>query len=204
MSSKVLVTGGLGYIGSHTVVELISEGFEVLIADDLSNSTLDVRKGIEDIVKAEFAVEILDINDTNRLLKLARNFKPDGVIHFAAYKAVGESVENPVAYYQNNVGGLISLLAVVDELRIPNFIFSSSCTVYGNTAQLPVTETSPIQRAESPYGTTKILCEQILNDYCSHKPLKTVHLRYFNPVGAHPSAKIGELPLGIPNNWCLT
>ena len=197
---KILVTGGLGYIGSHTVVELQAEGYDVLVVDNLSNSKEEVKARIEDISGQSLELQIADVNDTNALESLFNKHQFDGVIHFAAHKAVGESVEHPVMYYQNNVSGLISLLGTMEMYGVSNLIFSSSCTVYGAATDLPVTENTLIQKAESPYGTTKILGEEIINDFAKHKDFKSILLRYFNPVGAHPSAKIGELPLGVPNN----
>ena len=197
---KILVTGGLGYIGSHTVVELQAEGYDVVVVDNLSNSKEEVKARIEDISGQSLELQIADVNDTNALESLFNKHQFDGVIHFAAYKAVGESVEHPVMYYQNNVSGLISLLGTMEKYGVSNLIFSSSCTVYGAATDLPVTENTLIQKAESPYGTTKILGEDIINDFAKHKDFKSILLRYFNPVGAHPSAKIGELPLGMPNN----
>ncbi|MBT8326479.1 MAG: UDP-glucose 4-epimerase GalE [Bacteroidia bacterium] len=197
---KILVTGGLGYIGSHTVVELQNKGYEVVVIDNLSNSKLEVKKRIERITGKPFELLVGDVNDPNVLEQLFSKSSFDGVIHFAAFKAVGESVDFPIKYYQNNVSGLITLLAAMDKYETKNLIFSSSCTVYGTVKDLPVNENSPIQEAESPYGTTKILCEEILQDYVKHKPLNVILLRYFNPVGAHPSSEIGELPLGVPNN----
>ena len=197
---KILVTGGLGYIGSHTVVELQAEGYDVVVVDNLSNSKEEVKARIEDISGQSLELQIADVNDTNALESLFNKHQFDGVIHFAAHKAVGESVDNPVMYYQNNVSGLISLLGTMEKYGVSNLIFSSSCTVYGAATDLPVTENTLIQKAESPYGTTKILGEDIINDFAKHKDFKSILLRYFNPVGAHPSAKIGELPLGVPNN----
>ena len=197
---KILVTGGLGYIGSHTVVELLAEGYYVVVLDNLSNSKEEVKARIEDISGQSFELQIADVNNTNALESLFNKHQFDGVIHFAAHKAVGESVEHPVMYYQNNVSGLISLLGTMETYGVSNLIFSSSCTVYGAATDLPVTESTQIQKAESPYGTTKILGEEIINDFAKHKEFKSILLRYFNPVGAHPSAKIGELPLGVPNN----
>tara|TARA_B110000240_G_scaffold28658_1_gene30245 strand:+ start:94 stop:1101 length:1008 start_codon:yes stop_codon:yes gene_type:complete len=197
---KILVTGGLGYIGSHTVVELQAEGYDVVVVDNLSNSKEEVKARIEDISGQSLELQIADVNDTNVLESLFNKHQFDGVIHFAAHKAVGESVEHPVMYYQNNVSGLISLLGTMEKYGVSNLIFSSSCTVYGAATDLPVTENTLIQKAESPYGTTKILGEDIINDFAKHKDFKSILLRYFNPVGAHPSAKIGELPLGVPNN----
>ena len=197
---KILVTGGLGYIGSHTVVELLAEGYYVVVLDNLSNSKEEVKARIEDISGQSFELQIADVNNTNALESLFNKHQFDGVIHFAAYKAVGESVEHPVMYYQNNVSGLISLLGTMEKYGVSNLIFSSSCTVYGAATDLPVTENTLIQKAESPYGTTKVLGEEIIIDFAKHKDFKSILLRYFNPVGAHPSAKIGELPLGVPNN----
>jgi UDP-glucose 4-epimerase len=182
------------------VVELAEKGYEVLIADDLSNSLLDVKNSIASIIGFEPVTEVVDIGNPKELDPIFDRYKPDAVIHFAAFKAVGESVENPIEYYRNNISGLVSLLGSMNRFQVNRLIFSSSCTVYGETKDLPVKEDHPIQEAESPYGTTKIICEQIIDDLCRHSALKAVHLRYFNPVGAHPSAKIGELPLGIPNN----
>ncbi|MDB9882892.1 UDP-glucose 4-epimerase GalE [Bacteroidia bacterium] len=197
---KILVTGGLGYIGSHTVVELQSEGHEVVVVDNLNNSKIVVKERIVGISGKTFELLVADVNDTEALDGLFQKHVFDGVIHFAAHKAVGESVDLPVMYYQNNVSGLISLLGAMEKHKVSNLIFSSSCTVYGSTEVLPVTESTSIQRAESPYGTTKILCEDIITDYAKHKKFRSILLRYFNPVGAHPSSQIGELPLGVPNN----
>jgi UDP-glucose 4-epimerase len=197
---KILVTGGLGYIGSHTVVELQNEGCEVVVIDNLNNSSERVKNRIEGITGKSFELLIGDVNDTTALETLFEKHKFDGVIHFAAFKAVGESVENPIKYYQNNVSGLISILCAMDKFKVSNLIFSSSCTVYGVATDLPVTENTVIQKAASPYGTTKILGEDIIQDFAKHKEFKSILLRYFNPVGAHPSAQIGELPLGVPSN----
>ena len=197
---KILVTGGLGYIGSHTVVELQSEGFEVVVIDNLSNSSEEVKDRIESISGMPLTAHIMDVNDTALLNQIFEKHHFDGVIHFAAHKSVGESVDYPVMYYHNNITGLISLLGCIENHAISNLIFSSSCTVYGVAKELPVTESTVIQSAESPYGTTKILCEDLIRDYIRHKEFKSILLRYFNPAGAHPSALIGELPLGVPNN----
>ncbi len=197
---KILVTGGLGYIGSHTVVELLAAGCEVVVIDNLNNSKVEVKSRIEGISGKSFELCIGDVNDSEILKGLFAKHSFSGVIHFAAHKAVGESVDNPVMYYQNNVSGLISLLGTMEKYGVSNLIFSSSCTVYGAATDLPVTENTLIQKAESPYGTTKILGEDLINDFAKHKDFKSILLRYFNPVGAHPSAKIGELPLGVPNN----
>ena len=202
--ARILVTGGTGYIGSHTTVELMQQGFDVTIVDNLSNSSVDVLDGITAIVgrKPEFA----NIDCTN-FVDLDAVFKqyPDivGVIHFAASKAVGESVEKPLLYYRNNLGSLITLLEVMRMHQVPNLVFSSSCTVYGqpDAAHLPVDETAPIQPALSPYGNTKQINEEIIRDEAhTDKELNATILRYFNPIGAHPSALIGELPNGVPQN----
>ncbi len=200
--TKVLVTGGLGYIGSHTVVELLNEGFEVVIVDDLSNSEITVLAGIEEITGKKPAFEQCDVCNTETLRMSFSKYKTiDAVIHFAAYKAVGESVEKALDYYRNNVGGLISLLEVMKEFSTKSLVFSSSCTVYGQPDVLPVTELSPIKKAESPYGNTKQMCEDIICDtITANKSFSANLLRYFNPIGAHSSALIGELPKGIPNN----
>ena len=197
---KILVTGGLGYIGSHTVVELQNEGYDVVVIDNLNNSSDQVQSRIESITGKPFELLVGDVNDTVALQSLFNKHSFDGVIHFAAYKAVGESVENPIKYYQNNVSGLISVLEAMNTFKVSNLIFSSSCTVYGAATDLPVTEDTLIQKAESPYGTTKILGEEIIQDFAKHKAFKSILLRYFNPVGAHPTAQIGELPLGVPSN----
>lgn len=197
---KILVTGGLGYIGSHTVVELQSAGYDVVVIDNLENSSLDVKDRITKISSRPIELVVGDVNDEQTMNRLFQKHNFYGVIHFAAYKAVGESVDNPIKYYQNNIAGLICLLGAMNKHGVQNLIFSSSCTVYGEAEDLPVTEDTPIKSAESPYGTTKIIGEQIIQDYAKHKNLKTVLLRYFNPVGAHPSAQIGELPNGVPSN----
>ncbi len=198
--SKILVTGGLGYIGSHTVVELQNEGYEVVVIDNLNNSSEQVKTRIEAITHQSFELCTEDVRNEEALQKLFAQHRFDGVIHFAAYKAVGESVEKPTEYYRNNISGLISLLHTMGQHGVSNLIFSSSCTVYGDAKHSPVTESTVIQKAASPYGTTKILGEEIIQDYVKHKDFKSVLLRYFNPVGAHPSALIGELPLGVPSN----
>ena len=197
---KILVTGGLGYIGSHTVVELQSAGYDVVVIDNLENSSLDVKDRITKISSRPIELIVGDVSDEQTMNRLFQEHNFYGVIHFAAYKAVGESVDNPIKYYQNNIAGLICLLGAMNKHGVQNLIFSSSCTVYGEAEDLPVTEDTPIKSAESPYGTTKIIGEQIIQDYAKHKNLKTVLLRYFNPVGAHPSAQIGELPNGVPSN----
>ena len=199
---KILVTGGAGYIGSHTVVELVEAGYEPIIVDNFSNSEESALDGIKAILGREIVCHKIDCNDAAALrgvFEQEENIK--GVIHFAAYKAVGESVEQPLKYYHNNVGSLVTLLQVMEEQKVYNLVFSSSCTVYGIPDMLPVTEQTPVQKANSPYGNTKKVCEEILTDLAaSGSDVKSIALRYFNPIGAHPSAKIGELPLGVPNN----
>lgn len=198
---KVLVTGGLGYIGSHTVVELHNAGIEVVIADDLSNTRIAVLDGIEKITGVRPPLYRIDIGDREEVKKLLSEHKDiDGVIHFAAFKAVGESVEFPLKYYRNNVGGMVSLLEELAAAGVQNFVFSSSCTVYGDTKDSPISEDHPVVKPNSPYGNTKKICEEILSDVSAASELRVVSLRYFNPVGAHETAEIGELPLGVPNN----
>lgn len=202
--ARILVTGGTGYIGSHTVVELMQQGYDVTIVDNLSNSSVDVLDGISAIVgkRPEFAN--IDCNDYVSMEAVFKQY-PDivGVIHFAASKAVGESVEKPLMYYRNNLGSLITLLEVMRRYHVYNIVFSSSCTVYGQPDKdhLPVDETAPIQKALSPYGNTKQINEDIIYDEAhADSSLHATILRYFNPIGAHPSALIGELPNGVPNN----
>lgn len=198
---KILITGGAGFIGSHTAVELWNSGLEPIILDDLSNSTAGVIDSLEEITGKKFTFYLGDCNDRNLLEKISNEHKITGVIHFAAFKAVGESTALPLKYYKNNVGSLLVLLDWMKEKNIKDLVFSSSCTVYGQPEVLPVTEATPRQEAESPYGNTKKICEDILVDYVKSKPgIRVISLRYFNPVGAHPSSKIGELPLGTPNN----
>ncbi len=198
MKSKIIVTGGLGFIGSHTVVSLHEAGFEPIIVDNLSNSQLSALSGIESLIGYKPRFAQIDVNDIPAMQALFQDVQPKAVIHFAAFKAVGESVEKPTLYYRNNVGGLISLLEVMHETGVNDIVFSSSCTVYGEPAEIPVKESTQTKSAESPYGATKQMGERILNDHSSW--CNTQCLRYFNPIGAHPSAKIGELPLGVPNN----
>lgn len=198
---KILVTGGLGYIGSHTVVELQKSGYQVVIVDNLSNSSLDVLQGITDITKTPPIFERLDLRlktDVSDFFKEHKDIA--GIIHFAASKAVGESVEKPLLYYENNLSTLIYLLQECNSYGIENFIFSSSCTVYGEPDSLPITEDAPVKEATSPYGNTKQISEEILKDTCSVSALKAIALRYFNPIGAHETAIIGELPAGVPQN----
>ena len=198
---KVLVTGGLGYIGSHTVVELQNAGFEVVIIDNLSNSSLEVLDGIIEITGKTPLFEKIDLRQKSEVIQFFEKYQDiSGIIHFAASKAVGESVENPLLYYENNLSTLIYLLQACNNYTIENFIFSSSCTVYGEPDKLPIDESAPIKNATSPYGNTKQISEEILNDSCKVSNLKSIALRYFNPIGAHDSSKIGELPLGIPQN----
>ena len=200
---KILVTGGAGYIGSHTVVELQQAGFEPVIIDDFSNSRESALAGIQAILGRDVPFYQLDVADEVALRRVFEREKDiQGVIHFAASKAVGESIQKPLHYYRNNLGSLLTLLALMGEFGVRNLVFSSSCTVYGIPDQLPVTEATPTKKATSPYGNTKQICEDILTD-AAHAPdstLRTILLRYFNPIGAHASAKIGELPLGVPQN----
>lgn len=202
MKEKVLVTGGAGYIGSHTVVELMAEGFEVVIVDNLSNSSGSSLEGIAKITGKRPAFYPLDLIYTDSLQRIAADH-PDirAVIHFAAFKAVGESVEKPLLYYKNNLLSLIHLLEYMSEKAVPSLVFSSSCTVYGQPETLPVNEETPIQAAFSPYGNTKQICEEIISDSLkAHQQLQAISLRYFNPIGAHETAFIGELPIGPPDN----
>ena len=199
---KILVTGGLGFIGSHTVVELQNEGYEVVIIDDLSNSSISVLDGITSITGKKPLFEKLDLKDKAGVESFfAKHSDVKGVIHFAASKAVGESVQEPLLYYENNISTLVYILKELKKLPEASFIFSSSCTVYGQADELPITENAPVKQAESPYGNTKQIGEEIIKDTCKVTPnLKAIALRYFNPVGAHESAKIGELPIGVPQN----
>lgn len=199
---KVLVTGGLGFIGSHTVVELQHKGFEVIIIDDCSNSDESVLQGIEAITGKKPLFEKLDLKEKDRVEDFfQRHQDVEGVIHFAASKAVGESVEKPLLYYENNIGTLIYILKELCKKNEASFIFSSSCTVYGQADKMPITEDAPVKVAESPYGNTKQMGEEIIADTCKVTPnLKAIALRYFNPMGAHPSGEIGELPKGVPQN----
>ena len=198
---KILVTGGTGYIGSHTSVELIKQGYQVLIIDNLVNSKKDTLKGIEKItgVRPEFFE--FDLCDKGKLDKFFKEEKPDAVIHFAAYKAVGESVEKPLEYYENNIVSLLNILKMMKKYDTNNLVFSSSCTVYGEPSKLPVTEDAPVVPANSPYGNTKQIAEEIIRDVLkANNVMKAIALRYFNPVGAHKSALIGESPTGPPAN----
>ncbi|MBG7629196.1 MAG: UDP-glucose 4-epimerase GalE [Bacteroidetes bacterium] len=197
---KVLVTGGLGFIGSHTVVELQNEGFEVVIIDNLSNSSIEVLDRITSITGTKPAYFNIDLREKTAVKDFFANNKVDGVIHFAASKAVGESVQMPLEYYENNIGSLVYILQELKANNLNNFIFSSSCTVYGQADELPITEKAPIKAAESPYGNTKQIGEEIIKDATKISDLKAIALRYFNPIGAHDSSKIGELPIGVPQN----
>ncbi|WP_044211009.1 UDP-glucose 4-epimerase GalE [Flammeovirga sp. OC4] len=200
--NQVLVTGGTGYIGSHTVVELQNQGYEVIIVDDLSNSEIEVVDRIEKITGQRPFFEELNLVNESGVEALFEKYPNIGsVIHFAAFKAVGESVKEPLKYYQNNICSLINLLNSMKKYKVENMVFSSSCTVYGQPDDLPVTESAKVQPAESPYGNTKQICEEILRDTVKAFPeIKAIALRYFNPVGAHSSALIGELPKGVPQN----
>ena len=199
---KILVTGGTGFIGSHTTVELQQKGYEVFIVDNLSNSSVDVLDNIAKITGKKPVFGKVDVADKKQLFDfLKQNSGIESVIHFAASKAVGESVQQPLKYYSNNINGLINILEAMKEFKIKNLVFSSSCTVYGQPEKLPVTEQSPIQPALSPYGNTKQINEEILRDFVKVNPdIHAIALRYFNPVGAHPSSLIGELPVGVPAN----
>jgi UDP-glucose 4-epimerase len=198
---KILVTGGCGYIGSHTIVDLIQNGFHVISADNNSRSKASILEGVERItgVKVKnYTVDLCIFDDTHAVF--VENPDIDGIIHFAAYKAVGESVENPLMYFENNNNSLINILKCASEFNIPHFVFSSSCTVYGNPDESPVTENTITKEAESPYGYTKQMGEQIVRLTANSNELQTILLRYFNPVGAHPSIQIGEIPIGRPAN----
>ncbi len=200
-NKTVLISGGAGYIGSHTAVELINAGYEVVIIDNLSNSEKEAVRGIEKITGREIPFEEVDTCDKAALRRVFENYAFDTVIHFAAYKAVGESMVEPLKYYQNNLVSFMNIMEMMKEFDRPNVLFSSSATVYGEAEELPVTEQSPRQPATSPYGNTKQIAEDILRDCCrAYANLYGIALRYFNPIGAHPSALIGELPRGVPNN----
>lgn len=198
---KILVTGGCGYIGSHTIVDLIENGYDVISVDNNSRSNPVILKGVEQITGKKiknYKVDLCNFDDTFAIFQ--ENTDITGIIHFAAYKAVGESVEKPLLYFENNLNSLINLLKCVQEFQIPYFVFSSSCTVYGEPDKMPVTEQSPLKPAQSPYGHTKQIGEQIVNEFCRSVPTKSILLRYFNPAGAHPSIAIGEMPVGKPQN----
>ncbi len=198
---SILVTGGAGFIGSHTVVELVNAGYDPIIVDNLSNSRESVLANIEKIVNRPITFYKHDYQDKAFLSSVIKKEQVTGVIHFAAFKAVGESVKQPLKYYENNVSGLVNLLEVLEENNVDDLVFSSSCTVYGEPEKLPVTETASIKPPTSPYGATKQFCERIINDSARvSKSLRSVSLRYFNPIGAHSSRHIGELPIGVPMN----
>ncbi|HMX77583.1 MAG TPA: UDP-glucose 4-epimerase GalE [Chitinophagaceae bacterium] len=199
--SKILVTGGCGYIGSHTIVDLIENGYELISVDNNSRSTPAMLHGAEQITGKKiknYKVDLCNFDDTHAIFQ--ENKDISGIIHFAAYKAVGESVGEPLLYYENNIASLVNLLKCVQEFQTPYFVFSSSCSVYGNTAEIPVTETTPLMPPESPYGATKQMGEQIISDFAKSTSIPCILLRYFNPAGAHPSTIIGEMPLGQPSN----
>lgn len=202
MKKKIIVTGGTGYIGSHTAVELIEEGYEVILIDNLYNSEAVIADWIGRITGKKPQLEVLDLCKKKKLnIFFRKNKNIAAIIHFAAYKAVGESVNKPLEYYRNNLVSLMNLLDAMKDFKIPSMVFSSSCTVYGQPEKLPVTEDAPIQPAVSPYGNTKQIGEEIIRDTIFvNKNLKAISLRYFNPIGAHPSAQIGELPRGVPEN----
>ena len=202
MNKKILVTGGTGYIGSHTAVELIKDGFEVILIDNLYNSEAIVADRIGQITGVRPVLEVFDLCDTTKLEEFFKKYKDiSAIIHFAAYKAVGESVMKPLEYYRNNLLSLINLLEAMKNYGISSMVFSSSCTVYGQPDKLPVSEEAPLQPAKSPYGNTKKIGEEIIRDTCeADDNIKAISLRYFNPVGAHPTALIGELPKGVPEN----
>ena len=198
---KILVTGGLGFIGSHTVVELQNDGFEVIVIDNLSNASIDVLQGIEKITGKKPQFENIDLREKAAVQHFFNKHGDiAGVIHFAASKAVGESVENPLLYYENNINSLVYVLQELANLPQANFIFSSSCTVYGQAEKMPITENASVQPANSPYGNTKQIGEEIINDVVKVTNINSVLLRYFNPIGAHSTAEIGELPIGTPQN----
>ncbi|HSJ66782.1 MAG TPA: UDP-glucose 4-epimerase GalE [Anditalea sp.] len=201
MKTKILITGGAGYIGSHTAVALTEAGFDPIVIDNYSNSDKSALQGIKNILNTDITHYEGDCNDAELMDKIFTENAISGVIHFAAYKAVGESTEHPLKYYQNNVGSLMVLLEVMKKHQVKDLVFSSSCTVYGQPDENPVQESTPRKAAESPYGNTKKICEDILVDYVKSKaPVRVVALRYFNPIGAHATSEIGELPLGVPNN----
>ncbi len=199
--STIVVTGGLGFIGSHTVVELQNQGFEVVVIDNLSNSSIDVLDGIERISGKKPIFSAIDLREKKAVQEFFKTYDDiSGLIHFAASKAVGESVKNPLLYYENNIGALVYILQELQKKQKANFIFSSSCTVYGQAEMMPIAETTPIQPALSPYGNTKQIGEEIIADVVKVSDINAILLRYFNPIGAHPSAEIGELPIGVPQN----
>ena len=202
MKKQILVTGGTGFIGSHTSVELLEKGYDIIIADSLINSEITVLEGIKEITGQLPIFEKIDLADRDKTRALFKKYNQiEAVIHFAAYKAVGESVEEPLMYYRNNLNSLMNVMEAMQENNVHNLVFSSSCTVYGQPEHLPVTEQTPIVKANSPYGNTKQISEEIIADFVKvATSIKAIALRYFNPIGAHSSALIGELPIGIPNN----
>ncbi len=198
---KILVTGGCGYIGIHTIVDLVQNGYEVISVDNNSRSSIEILKGAEEIIGKKiknYVVDLCNLKDTEDIFE--ENKDIIGIIHFAAYKAVGESVEKPLMYFENNLTSLVNILKCTEKYKVPYFVFSSSCTVYGNPDIIPVTEETPQKPAESPYGATKQMGEVIVTDTVKSAPIQAILLRYFNPVGAHPSTLIGEIPLGRPAN----
>jgi UDP-glucose 4-epimerase len=198
---NVLVTGGAGFIGSHTVVELVNAGFSPIIIDDLSNSSVSVLAGLKNILGFDVPFYQADCNDFAVVETIVKKHNIEGIIHFAAFKAVGESVQQPIKYYKNNIGSLLNILEVMQATKVLNLVFSSSCTVYGEPDQIPVSEETPKKKTESPYGNTKAIAEDILEDVIkSGENMNIISLRYFNPIGAHASAEIGELPNGVPSN----
>lgn len=198
--NNILVTGGLGYIGSHTVIELFDQGFHPIIIDNLENTHLDVLKRLESVCGRKLTFEKIDLRDDVATESLFDRYHFRGIIHFAAYKSVNESVSKPLAYYRNNVSVLIKLLEVAEKRNVNHFIFSSSCSVYGQADRMPIKENAPFKEAWSPYGHTKQMGEKIIQTTCPVSSLRSIILRYFNPIGAHSSSLIGELPLGIPSN----
>jgi len=199
--NKILVTGGCGYIGVHTIVDLVQNGYEVISVDNNSRSNANILAGAEQIIGKKiknYVIDLCDLEATETIFEENKDIK--GIIHFAAYKAVGESVEKPLMYYENNLTSLVNILKCTEKYQVPNFVFSSSCTVYGNPDAIPVTEETPQKPAESPYGATKQMGEVIVRDAVKSNATQAILLRYFNPVGAHPSTLIGEIPLGRPAN----
>jgi len=198
---KILVTGGTGFIGSHTIVELQNNGHEVIIIDNLSNSDATVIDSVEKITGIKPSLEVFDLTDKEKVMSFfKRNIDLEGVIHFAAYKAVGESVKKPLMYYRNNLESLLNILEAMQSYNIENIVFSSSCSVYGQPDKLPVCENAPFQKAKSPYGNTKQIAEEIISDFVKVTDINAINLRYFNPTGGHESSLLGELPVGIPTN----
>lgn len=198
---NILLTGGLGYIGSHTVVELVNASYNPIIVDNLSNSKIDVLGKLEQLVNKHLNFELVDCTKLSEMEKIFKKYNIDSIIHFAALKSVNESINKPLDYYYNNILSLVNILKCMSKFNVSNLVFSSSCTVYGEPSRLPVTEDTPVQQTSSPYGNTKKICEEILQDYAKVNTIKKIIiLRYFNPIGAHPSGLIGELPNGVPQN----